>query len=396
LTSALFSLAVCAVPLSIALTEFFLFAALFFRLWAFGQRKAKPYFPRVFWYWAAWAGLEVLLWIRAGASRTGQGEIRHLLLIAAMFVLVPVLPRAASRVAVWCGIAWTASLSSLFLIGHFLYQMLFYRGPLDPVVYLRSGGLLHHWMIYGTVEILVLAGLLELWHYFPEKHWWLLPVLIVNTVAILMSLTRMVWISSALLLVLHLMWRRSRWLWAVPAMLGAIFFLAPDTVRSRVTVSIDPDYYSNAERLQMLRVGWKMIREHPVTGVGPGRVEELYPSYLSPSDPLPAFHGHLHNNVIELAAEFGIPVTAAALLFFAMLCRDLITRCRQAKGREELFVCRTGVLALIGFVSTGLFDYTYGHSLGLILVSFAALSPLTVADAWADTGQSRLRPVTAP
>jgi O-antigen ligase len=366
----------CAVPVSIAVTECFLATALLFRVWALAQRQAKICLPAGFWYWSVWAGLEVFLWLRSGARRTGVGEMRHLLLLAAMFVLVPALPRAADQVAVWCGIAWTATLGSAFLIGHFVFQLLFYHGPLDPVVYLRGGGLLHHWMIYGTVEILVFAGLLELWHYFPEKHWWLRPVLIVNSVAMLVSLTRMVWICAALLLSLHLIWRRSRWIWAVPALFCALFFMAPEAVRSRVIVSMDPGYYSNAERLQMLRVGWKMIREHPLTGVGPGRVEGLYASYLSPSEPLPAYHGHLHNNAVELAAEFGIPVTAAALLFLAILTRDLLTRYRLAGDREQLFVCSTSLLALTGFLATGLFDYTYGHSLGLILLAFAVLSPL--------------------
>jgi O-antigen ligase len=364
------------VPVSIAVAECFLVTALLFRSWALVQREAKLCLPRAFWYWAVWAGLEVLVWFHSRAFRTGQGEMRHLLLIAAMFVLVPALPRAADQVAVWCGIAWTSTLSSVFLIGHFLCQMLFYRGPLDPVVYLRGGGLLHNWMVYGTVEILVFAGLLELWHYFPEKRWWLRFVLIVNTVAMLVSLTRMVWICSALLLALHMMWRRSRWIWAVPVLFCALFFMGPEAVRARVIVSMQPDYYSNAERLQMLRVGWRMIRQHPFVGVGPGRVEELYEKYLSPSEPLPVYHGHLHNNAVELAAEFGIPVTAAALLFLVMLCRDLLTRCRLARDRERLFVGRASVLAVTGFVTAGLFDYTYGHSLGLILLAFAALSPL--------------------
>jgi O-antigen ligase len=374
--AALLGLAMCAVPVSIAVTECFLGAALLFRVWALVQREAKLYLPAAFWYWSVWAGLEVFLWLSSGAPRTGSGEMRHLLLIAALFVLVGALPDAASQVAVWCGIAWTATLGSAFVIGHFVFQLLFYRGPLDPVVYLRSGGLLHHWMIYGTVEVLVFAGLLELWHYFPEKHWWLLPVLIVNAVAMLVSLTRMVWICAALLLSLHLIWRRSRWIWAVPALLCALFFAAPEAVRSRVIVSMKPDYYSNAERLQMLRVGWKMIRERPLTGVGPGRVEGLYAKYLSPSEPLPAYHGHLHNNAVELAAEFGLLVIAAALLFLVILTRDLLTRHKLARDREQLFVCRTSLLALAGFLATGLFDYTWGHSLGLILLAFAVLSPL--------------------
>jgi O-antigen ligase len=249
-------------------------------------------------------------------------------------------------------------------------------------------------MIYGTVEILVFAGLLELWHYFPEKHWWLRPVLIVNAVAMLVSLTRMVWICAALLVALHLAWRRSRWIWAVPAFLCGLFFVAPAAVRSRVSVSMEPDYYSNAERLQMLRVGWKMIREHPFTGVGPGRVEGLYASYLSASEPLPSYHGHLHNNAVELAAEFGIPVTAIALLFLVMLTRDLLGRYRLAEDREQRFVCRTSLLGLAGFLATGLFDYTYGHSLGLILLAFVLLSPLAKPARFAQTLRTNAPSVT--
>jgi hypothetical protein len=41
-----------------------------------------------------------------------------------------------------------------------------------------------------------------------------------------------------------------------------------------------------------------------------------------------------------------------------------------------LLLCRVSILGLIGFVASGFFDYTYGHSLGLIVVSFAVLTPL--------------------
>jgi hypothetical protein len=39
-------------------------------------------------------------------------------------------------------------------------------------------------------------------------------------------------------------------------------------------------------------------------------------------------------------------------------------------------LCRTALLGVLGFVVAGMFDYTYGHSLGLILLGFVALSPL--------------------
>lgn len=126
----------------------------------------------------------------------------------------------------------------------------------------------------------------------------------------------------------------------------------------------------------MLRVGWKMVKDSPFTGTGPGRVEGLYRAYLSPVDPVPSYYGHLHNNVVELAAEFGLPVVAAALAFVVALSNDLGKRWKAAIDREARFLCRISILGLIGFLAAGLFDYTYGHSLGLILVSFAVLTPL--------------------
>jgi len=377
-TALFFGLALCAVPVSIAVAESLLGLALLSFLIALLKHRAIVHLPRVFRYWLAWAVLEILSGLHSPSIRSGWGELRHLLLLAALFLLAPTLRRDSDRITVWCGIALTSTLGSMFLIGHFVWGLLFYRGPLQSVVYLRSGGLLHNWMVYGTVEILALCGLLELWRYFPEKRRWLFPVAVVNAMAIAVSLTRMLWICAVVLLALHLLWHRSKGLWAIPVVAAVVYFAGPSAIRARIADSIDPAYYSNAERVQMLRIGWKMIRENPLFGVGPGRVEGLYTKYLAPGDPIPAYHGHLHNNVVELAAEFGLPVTAAALLFVIVLFHDLLARFRMASDRNQQFLCRTSLLALTGFLLSGLFDYTYGHSLGLILLSFAVLSPLTM------------------
>jgi O-antigen ligase len=364
------------VPASIALSEALLAGALVFRVAAIRMHRTKLYVPRAFWFWLVWAILELLVWIHSPQRREGYGEIRHLLLIAALFSAVPAMDLMADRVAVWRGIILTATVSSLVLIGRFTWRLLFYKGNLDPIIYLRGGGLLHHWMIYGIVEAMVFAALLQLWHFYPEERWWLLPVSAVNTLAILLSLTRMLWISCLVLWILHLIWCRSRWIWASPLVPCALLLLAPGAVRSRVADSVDPAYYSNAERIQMLRVGWKMVRENPLTGIGPGRVDEQYQKYLSRTDTLPAYHGHLHNNVVQLAAEFGLPAIGAAMIFVAVLFIDLARKCRISEGRDQQFLCRTALLGLVSFTLAGMFDYTYGHSLGLILLGFVVLPPL--------------------
>ena len=375
----LFGLGISCVPISVAISESLLGGALLFRVFALARRREQLYFPRILGFWLAWAALELVAWFQSPDLRAGLGEIRHLLLLVFMFLVLPALSRPAQRVAVWRGVIAAATLSSLFLIGHFFFRLFFHGAETNPVIYLRSGGLLHHWMVYATVEVVVFAALLELLHYYPEERGWLAPALLVNVAAIVLSLTRMLWICSLLLLALHLAWRRSRWTWAVPAAPFVLFLLAPGPVRSRIIESSRPDYYSNAERVQMLKVGWKVIRANPITGIGPGRVEALYTNYLSSGDAVPAYRGHLHNNLAELAAEFGLPTAAAATIFVVVLLWDLRREHKRAVHRDELFVCRTALLALTGFLAAGFFDYTYGHSLGLILLTFAVLPPLSPA-----------------
>jgi len=348
-----------------------------------GQRQATVRVPRVFWFWIVWAVLELIACALSPAPKAAWSEIRHLLLLAGLFFVMPSLDQPLLATAVWKGIFLTASLGSLFLIGDFIARWLYYRRELsvsaDPALYLRSGGLLNNWMVYASVEVLVFAGLLAFSSSYPEQRRLWAPLLAVNGVAALFTLTRILWLCCFLLAAAQLIRRRSRWFWILPLLPFVIFLSAPAPIRSRLTQAMRPSYYSNAERLQMLKVGWKMVRDHPILGVGAGRVEQLYRSYLTSSDPVPAYYRHLHNNVAELTAEFGLPVTAAALVFVIALFAELRRRWKAAIRREDYFLCQTAILALCGFLVTGMVDYTYGHSLALILLAFAVLMPLTEA-----------------
>jgi len=372
--------ALAMTPVSIAVAELMLGAALLVRIVAAVRSRKFPRAPWIIGVWLVWAALELVSWLHSPKSADGKGEIRHLLLIAALFFLVPSLEKASDKIAVWRCIFVTASVGSLVLAIGFVLRMIRYRSEIaaggDTSFYLRSGGLLHHWMIFAVIEIMVFAALLEYYAAYREHRRWLAPALAVNCLAIVLSLTRALWVGCFLLWTIHLAWRKSRWIWAVPIVPALAFLLAPSAVRHRVVQSLQPDYYSNAERLQMWRVGARMIREHPVFGVGAGRVDGLYTSYLAAGEPVPAYHGHLHNDALQLAAQFGLPVLAGALLYLVVLLKELLQAYRRAPDRETRFLCRTALLGLAGFVLAGLTDYTYGHALGLILFSFVTLAPL--------------------
>ena len=184
----------CAAPVSIAVSEILLGGALVCYLIAIARGQAAILLPRVFRVWLLWAALLTITCVSSGALSKGGGELRHLGLIAALFFLLPSLDREPDRLAVWRGIFVVGSASALVLVARFVFRLLWYRGGLDPVVYLRGGGLLHHWMVFATVEVVIFAGLLEFWRYFPEERRWLVPVLVLHAAAILFSLTRTLWL----------------------------------------------------------------------------------------------------------------------------------------------------------------------------------------------------------
>ncbi|MBI4165881.1 MAG: O-antigen ligase family protein [Acidobacteria bacterium] len=375
------TVAIWCVPLSIAVAEFFLSVALLCRIIRYARGQDRIVLPRAFWYWLAWAGLTCMSVGFSPEPTAGWHLIRRLLLVACLFLVVPAIRNSSQLLFVWKGVFVTSAIGSLFLIGDFISRWFYYRGELsvggDPGFYLRTGGLLNHWMVWGTVEVVVLGGMLAFIHAFPLERWKWLPAILLNGLAILLSLTRMIWIASVFLLGLVLILRRSRWVWALPATAVALYFLAPGAIGSRLRDSVRADYYSNFERVQMLRVGWSMIKQHPFAGVGAGQIEKQYHRYLAPHDPIPAYHGHLHNNLVQTAAESGLPVAAAAMLFCAILFMDIGKLVRTSLTQEDQFLSLAALLALCGFLLAGCFDYTYGHSLGLILLSFGVIPALS-------------------
>src|SRR5580704_2381125 len=80
------SVSLCSVPISIAITEFFLAIAALAHLIAIARGRASVRLPRVFWFWSAWAALEIASWLHSPETRLGLGEMRHLLLLGTLFL----------------------------------------------------------------------------------------------------------------------------------------------------------------------------------------------------------------------------------------------------------------------------------------------------------------------
>jgi O-antigen ligase len=129
-------------------------------------------------------------------------------------------------------------------------------------------------------------------------------------------------------------------------------------MKNRFESIIDPSHPSNETRFIIWKVGWQMFTDHPVTGVGDSKLNEVYKLYKEPER-----HGeatHLHNNFLMMLATTGIPGFAAYILMMVLLFILLIKLYRKKYGETEKLLIFGSILVMISFHITGFFEWNFG------------------------------------
>jgi len=161
----------------------------------------------------------------------------------------------------------------------------------------------------------------------------------------------------------------------------AITFM-PDVMFSRLVSSFDVQQSSNLDRIRMAEGGLEMIKDHPVLGVGPANVKEIYPLYRKAD--APRFRPpHLHNNIIQLWAERGITAVVAYLMLLGLFFRECARGWRYTPARE---FAEAGIAITVGLAYAGLFEFNFGDTevflimlelFALLIASMEAAEPAT-------------------
>lgn len=244
-----------------------------------------------------------------------------------------------------------------------LAQYLMGYGDLDR----RIRGPFSHYMTFSgfllIADLLLLAAMVYAGRWRGRGNLWRWGALAVINVALLGSYTRNAWVAVFVAVTVLVLFRARRLLLAyVPA--AALFIvLAPVPLLHRVVSITDLRDLSNYDRLCMLEAGLTMVRERPLFGCGPEMVERRYPIYRAPSAPRYEIP-HLHNSLLELAAERGLPALGA-YLWLTLAAVALAWRRFKAEGgrrgpRADLYA---GVmLALLAFNVAGLFENNWGDT----------------------------------
>jgi O-antigen ligase len=113
----------------------------------------------------------------------------------------------------------------------------------------------------------------------------------------------------------------------------------------------------------MMQTGASMIRDHPLTGVGPNMVQRLYTQYRDQNS-VQKVNPHLHNVPLQIAAERGLPALAVWIAFVVVLTAGVFRLFRTSADRT----LPAAALAAIGaMLAAGIFEYNFGDSEFLML-----------------------------
>ena len=196
--------------------------------------------------------------------------------------------------------------------------------------------------------------------------------------ALVVSQTRSAWVGAALGLAVIAVLRAPRLLWLLGAAAAAVVLLRPAGVTSRLTILDE----SSRDRYYMWQAGIDMVLDKPVFGQGPGMILAVYPRYRWPEAPNPR-QPHLHNNLLQVAAERGLPGLAFFLWWVVAAFAAALGEARRGgcEGPGTGWAAGGVLGALAAVFVAGLFEYNLGDSEVLMLFLLLSAVPFAVRHA---------------
>jgi len=159
-------------------------------------------------------------------------------------------------------------------------------------------------------------------------------------------------------------------------------FAGPDVLRERGSSIFSLDDPSNVDRLAMAATGLRFIEAYPWLGIGPGLMEQKYEAWVV-DWAVRSTNPHLHNNVLQIAAERGLVGLTTWLwmiaAFIVVAWRVLRASGPRGPGGPE---SRAALAAISGFLAMGMFEYNFSDSEVLMALLYVISLPLAASVGW--------------
>jgi O-antigen ligase len=360
---------VATIQVSIVAAQAFLVLLLFAWVATLVRDKARPSAPQFFWLLLAYAVMTLVSSAFSFDRLESFIDSKQLYL----FLIVPVvydLARGARTKTVMDVVITIGALAAAY--GIIQYGMLHFDS-----LRLRPRGTMGHYMTYsGTLMLVIGVAAARIVFGVRDRVW---PALVMPAlvVALTLTFTRSAWVGVCVGVSLLFILKDFRLTGLIPVIVALLFALAPDRITDRIMSVFDLRDPTSRDRVAMLQTGAAMVKDHPLTGVGPNMVERLYTQYRDPTG-VQSKNPHLHNVPVQIAAERGLPALAVWLGFIGMLAVGVFRIFHRSQDR----VLAAGALAAIAaMLSAGMFEYNFGDSeflmlfLVIVTLPFAADRP---------------------
>ena len=357
---------VAALQISIAAANILLAATMVGWLALLVRDRTRPSAPWFFVPLAIYAALTVVASLFSIDPRESLIDSRQLLL----FAIVPAvydLARGGRASTVADVIITVGAVSAAF--GIVQYGVLHYDNLGQ-----RPQGALTHYMTYSGVLMLVICTASARLIFGVRDRIWPALVMPALVIALALTFTRNAWIGACAAVGMLFILKDFRLSALLPVILAALFVAAPQAMLNRFTSTFNAQDPANQDRFAMIEIGALMVRDHPLTGVGPNMVPRAYAEYR-PDYAVNEVNPHLHNVPLQIAAERGLPALGAWVWFVGAVAVALFRLFRQGHARP---LSAAALAAVVAMAAAGLFEYNFGDSeflmlfLVLITLPFAA------------------------
>ena len=323
--------------------------------------------PRMFWPLLAYAGATLIASLFSVDPATSFRDSKQLLL----FAIVPIAYR------LFRGERTLTAIDVIITVGalNALYGIVQY-GILDhDNIAKRVQGNLGHYMTYSGVIMLVACVAAARVMFRRRDRAWAALILPAVVVALALTLSRNAWVGACAGIGTLFLLKDFRLIALMPVALGLLVAFAPASVSDRLYSMLTLDQVvnesetsrsskeSNRDRLAMMQIGSHIVRDNPLTGVGPDMVIQVYAGYRVPGA-VSQLNSHLHNVPLQIAAERGLPALAIWLWFVVWLLRDFM---RQRKTSALPSIATAGISCVVAMLAAGMFEYNFGDSEFLML-----------------------------
>jgi O-antigen ligase len=354
-----------ALQLSIAAADIFLTIAAVLWVGLIVKNKERVEVPRMFWPLAAYAGATLVASVFSVDPRVSLVDSKQLVLL----IIVPLtyrLFRGRRALLAVDVIISVGAVSAIWGIVQYLILNFDHLGR-------RPQGALGLYMTYSGLLMLVACAAVSRVMFAKHHRAWAAVVLPALIFALIFTFTRSAWVGACVGIGLLFLLRDFRLMALLPVALAAFLALAPAALTARLYSTFSLKDPSNVDRVAMMKSGVRIIKDDPLTGVGPDMVIQVYPHYRERTA-VNQLNPHLHNVPLQIAAERGLPALGVWLWFIVTLVRDFLKR-----RRSEFPSLSNAGLAVIGaMLAAGLFEYNFGDSEFLMLFLVLVTLPYAV------------------